>query len=195
MVINKKILKEILSWVLIIMVAFVLAFLISSKAYAKVKVEQSSMENTLYHNQQLVVDELSYNFTEPKRGEIITFYKYENKGSILDDLNRYIDKVIHDEEHERLIKRVIGVEGDVIEIKDGEVYVNGDKLEESYAKGITDSKGLQTPVTVGKDELFVLGDNRVVSIDSREIGMVKIDQVEGKAIFRVYPFNKMGKIE
>ncbi len=199
---KKAILKEILSWVITIIVAFVLAFLINSKAYANVRVEQSSMENTLYDKERLVVDILTYRFKEPKRGDIITFYRYEEKGSIFDDLTRTIDDFVSNiktgedcVEHERLIKRVIGIEGDVIEVKDGFVYRNGEKLEEDYAKGVTKDKGLLSPVIVGKDQLFVLGDNRIVSIDSRELGVINVNQVEGKAIFRILPFSKMGKIK
>lgn len=200
--IKRAMVKEILSWGFIILVAFLLAFLINSRAYGNVRVEQSSMNNTLHDGQRLIVDELSYNFTKPQRGEIITFYRYEKKGTLLNDFDRYINSIEArlkdtepDEEHERLIKRVIGIEGDVIEIKDGAVYRNGKKLEEPYVAGETSDKGLASPVTVGKNELFVMGDNRSVSIDSREIGMVKISHVEGKAIFRVYPFKKLGKIK
>lgn len=203
MKINKKVIKEIRSWAIIVFVAFALAFIINSKAYAKAEVHQSSMEDTLFENQQLIIDELCYLFSDPERGDIITFYKYEEKGSIADDFSRYIDKIgaklkIDPEEpiHEMLVKRVIGIEGDVIDIKDGSVYVNGEKLDEPYVKGgFTESNGLITPITVEKNMLFVLGDNRAVSVDSRELGFIDLDQVEGKAIFRVYPFSKFGKIK
>ncbi len=199
---RNKIWKELISWVVIAAAAFLLAFLINSKAYANTRVEQRSMEDTLYNNNRVIVDEISYQFKEPKRGEIITFYRYEEKGSIIKDFTRMIDNFVSSiktgdpsEEHERLIKRVIGIEGDVIDIKEGLVYRNGERLKEPYAKGKTDPKGLQTPITVGKNQLFVLGDNRVVSIDSREIGLIHIKQVEGKAVFRIFPFNKLGKIK
>lgn len=86
------------------------------------------------------------------------------------------------------------MEGDVIDIRDGYVYRNGEKLDEPYVKGSTEPKGGTLPLTVGKDELFVLGDNRVVSIDSRELGLINIKQVEGKVVFRVFPFDRMGKM-
>lgn len=191
--------KEIRSWVLTVFIAFTLAFLINSKAYANVNVDGPSMQKTLYSNQRLIVDELCYHFTNPQKGDIITFYLNENKGSILDDLHRYIDNVIlnKDDEHEILVKRVIGVEGDIVDIRDGSVYVDGEKLEESYTYGKTylDPGDIKTPVTVGKNELFVLGDHRTDSSDSRVFGTIKLSQVLGKAIYRVYPFNKMGKIK
>lgn len=201
MLIHNKMAKEILSWVIIILAAFILAFLINSKAYANVRVEQSSMNNTLHDGQRLIVDEICYDFNKPQRGQIITFYKNEEKGTLLNDFDRYINSIEArvtnseiNEVHERLIKRVIGIEGDTIDIKDGSVYVNGKKLKEPYAVGKTDTNGLKTPITVGKNELFVLGDNREVSIDSRIIGMVKMSHVEGKAIYRVFPFDKIGKL-
>lgn len=200
---KNKIGKEIGSWAIVFFAALAISFLFNSKAYGNVQVQQSSMENTLYNNQRLIVDELCYRFNKPERGDIITFYKYENKGTLVNDFTRYIDNLVFKikhgdeiyEEHERLIKRVIGIEGDVIVIKDGLVYRNGEKLDETYVKGDTMPKGLQSPITVGKNELFVLGDNRVVSVDSRELGLVNIKQVEGKAIYRLYPFNKAGKIK
>lgn len=199
---RKEILKEILSWIVLAAAAFLLAFLINSKAYANTRVEQSSMENTLYNNNRLIVDELSYQFREPGRGDIITFYRYEEKGSLIKDFTRTLDNFISNiktgddcEKHERLIKRVIGIEGDTIDIINGAVYRNGERLQEPYAKGATDSKGLQTPIKVGKDQLFVLGDNRVVSVDSREIGLINLKQVEGKALLRIFPFNKFGKVK
>ncbi len=203
MAVKKNKSKEVISWLIVFLVAFTLAFLINSKAYAKVKVDQSSMENTLYNNQQLIVDEIKYQFHTPERGDIITFFPYEKKGNLSNDLKRYIDNVIwnfkisQDEKynHQRYVKRVIGIEGDIIDIKNGCVYVNGKKLKEPYAKGVTDTNGMESPVTVGKNELFVLGDNREVSEDSRLIGMVKLQQVEGKVVFRVYPFQKIGKIK
>jgi signal peptidase I len=196
-------LKELAVWAAVFAGAFFFAFLINSNVYATIKVDQSSMENTLFDSQRLVEDIISYKFHEPERGDIIIFYPNEEKGTISDDFQRYIENLkssldrnrAEEEEHERYIKRVIGIEGDVIDIKDGEVYLNGERLEEPYANGITTPKGCELPVTVGRNQLFVMGDNREVSIDSREIGLVNLNQIEGKAIFRIYPFNEFGKIE
>ncbi len=201
--VKKRIRREMISWVFVVFIAFILAFLVNSKAYAMVTVNHSSMNNTLFEGQHILVDEISYNFEKPERGDIITFFRYEDKGTVLDDWNRYIENLGNritkkeetDDMHERLVKRVIGVEGDIIDIKDGAVFINDEMLKEPYAVGKTDSNGLKTPVTVNKDELFVLGDNREVSIDSREIGMINCSQLEGKVIFRIYPFNKIGTIE
>jgi signal peptidase I len=200
---TKKIIKEVQSWVLSIAGAFLIAALINSKVVAKVQVQQSSMENTLFTNQQLVIDKLSYSFTEPKRGDIVIFLEDGQKGNIIDETLRTAGNIIasfskNDEKTEkasRLVKRVIGVAGDEIDIRDGYVYVNGNKIKESYVKGETFSAGIQLPIKVGENKLFVLGDNRIVSKDSRELGLVDLKQVEGKAVFRVYPFDTIGKIK
>lgn len=199
---NKKVIKEIRSWVFSILGAFLIVTLLNSKVFAKVQVKQSSMESTLYTNQQLIVDKLSYNFSKPKLGDIIIFLEDEEKGNIIDDALQNIDNLVSifksgddvSEKHIRLVKRVIGIEGDEVDIKDGYVYLNGKRLEEPYVNGETLSREFNLPVKVGHNKLFVLGDNRPVSKDSRKFGLIDIKQVEGKAIYRVYPFNEIGKL-
>jgi signal peptidase I len=197
---EKSILKEIGSWIVVIVVALVLSLFIDSTIIAKAEVEQSSMENTLFEGQQLIVNKLSYAFDEPKRGDIIIFLENEEKGNIIDNFirsvkNRFSSSDEIAAEQERLVKRVIGVAGDEIDIQDGYVYINGERLEESYVNGITLPGNVKLPITVGEDELFVIGDNREVSRDSRDFGPIDVKQVEGKAVFRVYPFNQIGKVE
>lgn len=196
---KSKIVKEIRSWALVIIGAFFFAFLINSEVLAKVIVDQSSMENTLITGQQLFVDVVSYHFEEPKHGDIIIFFPDEEKGNLVDSFVRYMDGYKElftgKEYHERYVKRVIGVAGDTVDIQDGYVYVNGDKKEEAYVKGITEVRSFELPYTVQEGELFVMGDNREVSMDSRAFGPISLKQVEGKAFFRVYPFNRMGKIK
>lgn len=198
---KKKIIKEIKSWVLMILVVFFIASLLNSKVFAKVQVEQHSMENTLFPNQQLIVNKFNYNFKEPERGEIIIFLESEEKGTFFDDTLRTIDSFVSKynkdgiEKHKRLVKRVIGIAGDEVDIKDGSVYLNGKKLEEPYVNGKTLTGTFNLPVKVGENELFVLGDNRLASTDSREFGLINYNQVEGNAVYRVYPFNQIGKIK
>ncbi|HBI72796.1 MAG TPA: signal peptidase I [Lachnospiraceae bacterium] len=197
---EKPILKEIGSWIVVIVVALVLSLFIDSTIIAKAEVEQSSMENTLFEGQQLIVNKLSYTFDEPKRGDIIIFLENEEKGNIIDNFirsvkNRFSSSDEIAAEQERLVKRVIGVAGDEIDIQNGYVYINGERLEESYVNGITLPGNLKLPITVGEGELFVIGDNREVSRDSRDFGPIDVKQVEGKAVFRVYPFNQIGKVE
>jgi signal peptidase I len=199
---KKKVIKEIISWVLILCGAFFAAAIINSQVFEKVIVQQSSMENTLFGGQHLIVNKLSYNFNEPKNGDIIIFDKYEEMGTVFDDIKKSIvnlasifDKEKKNEKNEYLVKRIIGVEGDEVDIKDGSVYINGVKLEEPYANGVTEEKLVELPITVEKNEVFVLGDNREVSTDSRALGPINKNQVAGKVVFRVYPFKQMGKIK
>lgn len=200
---TKKVIKEIKSWIFSILGAFFIATLFTSNVAAKVQVQQSSMENTLFNNQQLIVNKLSYHFVEPKRGDIITFVENKEKGTFIDDALTIVDNIVSifnnekasNERNHRLVKRVIGVAGDTVDIKDGYVYLNGKKLEEPYAKGETISRAFKLPIKIGENKLFVLGDNRMVSKDSRMFGLIDCKQVEGNAIYRVYPFNQIGKIK
>ncbi|MCS4467098.1 signal peptidase I [Clostridium botulinum] len=140
---KKKIIKEIKGWIFSILGAILIAGLVNSKVFAKVRVQQSSMENTLLTNEQLVVDKLSYNFVEPKKGDIIIFHENKEKGTIAEDTLEMVDNIISIfnnnnnsiEKDDRLIKRVIGIPGDEIHIKDGHLYLNGKRLEEPYVKG------------------------------------------------------------
>lgn len=200
---NKKVVKEVINWSLSILAAFFIVAFLNSRVFAKVQVEQSSMESTLMPEQQLIEDKLSYNFVEPKRGDIVIFLENRIKGNFISDTLKTFDGLLsivkngngEQEEESRLVKRVIGIPGDIVDIKDGYVYVNGNRLEEPYAKGTTSSGKIKFPVKVGENKLFVLGDNRLVSRDSRAFGLVDLKQVEGKAVYRVYPFNKLGKIK
>lgn len=195
MIKNKKVLREIRGWIVSIVGAIVIASVVNSKVLAKVQVEQISMQNTLKDGQQLILDKLSYNFSNPKRGDIIVFLDGEEKGTIMEDtINslRLISGKINSQK--RLVKRVIGEPGDEVNIKDGYVYINGEKIDEPYVKGTTNNGDLKLPIKVSENQLFVLGDNREFSKDSREFGLINYNQVEGKAIFRIYPFDDIGSI-
>ncbi len=199
----KKQIKSGLSWLGIVLIVFICSMFLQSEVFAGATVNQNSMNNTLYPNQKMIIDKLSYQFSEPERGDIIVFLKNGEKGSIADEMLRnlelFTNKFLKSKEiyakHEMLVKRVIGVPGDVVDIRDGYVYVNGIKLIEDYAKGATYAGVVEVPVTVDENQLFVLGDNREVSIDSREFGPVNYEKLEGKAIFRIFPLNKIGKID
>lgn len=198
---KKKVLTEIKSWIFSILGAFFIVVLLNSKVFARVQVQQSSMESTLFSNQQLIVDKLSYNFTEPKRGDIIIFLENKQKGSIIDDSLMFINHIkslllnTNIDKKELLVKRVIGVPGDEVNIKDGYVYINGQRLNEPYVKEQTVIKELKLPIRVGENKLFVLGDNRPVSKDSRVFGLIDYKQVEGKALYRIFPLNKIGAVK
>ncbi len=194
------ILKEIRSWVLILGIALLLSALLNSQIFAMATVKEISMQDTLYADQMLVINRLSYRSRTPQVGDIIVFYKSREIGSFTQELIRSIKNIIpflkSDEQvRDRLVKRVIGVPGDVIDITGGYVYRNGERLEEAYVKGITEKGSFGLPVTVGENQLFVMGDNREHSLDSRSFGLIDISHVEGKATLRLFPFSKFGKLK
>ncbi|WP_020615191.1 signal peptidase I [Paenibacillus daejeonensis] len=167
--------RELREWVLSISMAVVIALLIQNYAFAQAEVRQSSMSGTLEEGHRLVEDKLSYVFSEPKRGDIV----------IIDG----------PESDVRLIKRLIALPGDTVDMREGLVYLNGVKLEESYAKGQTFPAGLNVPFTVEEGQVFVLGDNREHSLDSRQLGTISFESLEGKAVLRVWPLQKFGEIK
>ena len=118
-------------------------------------------------------------------GQILLLYKLANVD--------YGDIVVLDEEKEGeiIIKRIIGMPGDTVSIRDNTIYVNGEEVEEDYAYGETSD---YEEITLDDDEYFILGDNRPISKDSRYFGPVKEDEIIGKIIFRLWPFNKFGTI-
>ena len=149
-------------------------------------VKESSMEPTLYENNYLIINKLSYFHKDhPGYGDIIVFK------SDLDKTDGTGKKL--------LIKRVIGVEGDKMTIQDGNVYRNGELLDEPYVHGQETyaDEGMDiVDLEVGEDELFCMGDNREVSLDSRspEVGNVEEDSVVGKAVVRLFPFNQITRL-
>ncbi|MCF0148659.1 MAG: signal peptidase I [Clostridium sp.] len=196
---GKMIFKEIRGAIIIIIGSIMLVSIINTKVFAMAKVQQKSMENTLYSDEKLFVDKLSYNFSKPERGDIIIFLKDEEKGNVLSESYKYIKEVISfkifNDNRTRYVKRIIGIEGDEINITSGYVYINGEKLNETYIKGETYNRDIDFPIVVGKNQYFVLGDNREVSKDSRDFGLININQIEGKATFRIFPLEKFGAVK
>ena len=146
-------------------------------------VKESSMEPTLYENNYLFVNKLAYLTKDhPDYGDIIIFKSDIDKD---DGSGKKI-----------LIKRVIAVENDVVTVSEGNVYRNGIKLDESYTlEGFT--SGDIKDYAVPENEVFVMGDNRGVSLDSRsgEVGTISEDSIIGKAFFRLYPFSEIGLLK
>lgn len=170
---TKSLIKEIL--LAAILAAVVLTFV------RPTIVKQTSMQDTLNPNDYIIMYRMAYSGgKEPKRGDIIIF-----KSELQDENGK--DKL--------LIKRVIGLPGDKITINDGKVYINDKEYDESYIKdGYT--SGSVNNLKVPDGEYFVMGDNRVVSIDSRysEVGCVKKDAIKGRAVLRLFPFTKIKKL-
>ncbi|MCX7748564.1 MAG: signal peptidase I [Clostridia bacterium] len=180
---KKKILREILEWAAYISAAIAISLLITAYVGQKTIVYGKSMEPTLHDGNQLWIEKITKNFGKFDRGDIVTIHVPEVIG----------------EEKDAIIKRVIGIEGDRIEIKDGKVYVNGEVLKEDYINGnYTKAEANEySNLTVPKGHIYVLGDNRDpgASLDSRYLGPIDVKKVIGKATIRVYPFNELGTVK
>lgn len=171
--------KEILSWVFYIAFVLVLTWVIITFVGQRTRVDGRSMMNTLHDGDNLIVEKLSYRFSDPKRFDIIVFLPTGKK--------------------EYYIKRIIGLPGETVQIdENGNIYINGELLEENYgAETIQNPGRAAKPITLGDDEYFVMGDNRNNSKDSRseEVGNVKRSQIIGRAWLRIWPLNKFGLLK
>lgn len=181
---------EFLKWVETFVIAVLAAMLIRGFVFEPVVVRGISMEDTLLDSQRLIIYKLGYFFEPPQRGDIIVL-QYE-KGMIEDIpfLNKFdfLNRVLPSPYEIDFIKRVIGVPGDIIDIKEGHVYINDVKIDEPYVKGLTYKNMIDFPIEVPPDTVFVLGDNRENSRDSRTFGFVEFNRVKGKAVLRIWPF-------
>lgn len=198
--IQNKVLKEIVEWIMVFVIAVAAAFLIRKFLFTMVLVDGHSMDYTLADGDRLCVIKLNY---EPENGDIVVFDPYG------DDSRPYI-------------KRVIALSGQTVFVgDDGTVYVDGEALEEDYTgsdatHGIAfpaDAAGKPVrsdepenisqwivptedePYTVPEDYVFVLGDNRANSRDSRDIGPVNKKDIVGEAVLRLYPFDSFGLLK
>ena len=166
--------KELFQWVLVIIGAVILAFLIDTFVIVNAQIPSGSMENTIMTGDRVFGNRLAYKFSDPKRFDIIIF-KYP------------------DDESQLFIKRIIGLPGETVEIHDGNIYINGSDtpLEDVDIK--EPMEGSFGPYTVPEGCYFVMGDNRNNSRDSRywENTFVSEDAILGKAVLRYWPLNKM----
>lgn len=175
--------KEIVSTLLYLAVVLLVVYLILHFVGQRTVVNGTSMENTLYNGENLIMDKLSYRFSDPERFDIVIF-----PGTEIDGSSSYF------------IKRIIGMPGETVQIIDGKVNIDGEVLE-SDTYGITDyidNAGIANePLVLGEDEYFCLGDNRPISLDSRyeEVGPVHKDEFVGKVWIRIWPLNQFGKVE
>ena len=141
-------------------------------------IPSGSMEPTLQINDRLIIDKLSYDFTAPQRGDVVVF----NPTKTLREQNF----------HDAFIKRVIGLPGETVEVRNGQVWINGAPLREKYIEAPPNYQW--GPVVVPANSYLVLGDNRNNSYDSHYWGFVPRHDIIGKAVFRFYPFNRVGEL-
>ena len=201
---TKKILLEALSWVKGALFALAIVIIINVFLFQPYIVNGSSMEPTFtgvdpYNESESIGDRVMVFKTpfilggEPKSGDIVVIDSRTDYSRTIKDvfLDSPIISLISDstEDHNYWIKRVIGEPGDYLEFIDGKIYRNGEMLEEDYIK--SDMEQPFEPITVPENAVFVMGDNRNNSLDSRSIGPVEIDNVIGKVFLRYYPLEKV----
>ncbi|WDV47480.1 signal peptidase I [Clostridiaceae bacterium M8S5] len=196
---SKSILREVMEWVAYLVGVVVIVIILNSEVYGITQVKQWSMENTLVQNDRLYIDKVQYHFTDPKPGDVIVFLQGEVRNGFKDRLNVVIDdlkmKFTKQVRRNRYVKRVIAVAGDEVMIKNNKVYVNDVALNESYVKGTTYEGSFELPAVVPEGKIFVMGDNRERSSDSREFGFVDLKSVEGKVVFRFWPLSKISTVK
>lgn len=170
----KKIKNLLSNWVMIIVFAIIIALLINKFILFVISVPSGSMYPTIKPKDRIITTRI-YNFNNIQRGDILVFYS--------------------DEFQETMVKRVIGFPNDLVEIKEyGTVYINGDKIDESYVI-YPDNRAGKFKVPAG--EYLFLGDNRAHSLDSRswKDPFIKSENIKGKAVFILFPFDRVSKLE
>lgn len=167
--------RNVRSFIIDVLITFAIVFALIS-VVRPVIVSGESMEPNFQDRDYVFMNKLAYKNHEPERGDVIVFKV--NEGT---------------DEEELYIKRVIGVAGDTVSVNNGQVYLNGKPEDESYTKD-KETYGYFPEITVPENEVFVMGDNRNNSNDSRVIGTVEISRIEGKVVFRLFPLSRAGRI-
>jgi len=197
----------------LVLMALVLAILIKTFLVQAFYIPSPSMEPTLQRNDRVLVSKIPYYLGDPQHGDVIVFSEPDPKNNPADDrgvvggaLHWLWQKIgVEQPDQEDYIKRVIGVPGDKVWAKGGSVYVNGEKVDEPYVHKETSWPSGVGKVTVPDGMLFVMGDNRTNSLDSRYglgvkdpdqggVGFIPIDKVLGKAFVIVWPLDRAGGI-
>ncbi len=171
---QKDLKSTIKDWAVTIIIFLVVFFFIRTFIGQPVMTNGESMSPTLVHGDRIFVEKLSYLFSKPERGDIVVF-PYPADPS------------------KEYIKRIVGVPGDKIDLRNNQFYVNDERIDDPFEIDVVPLGDVQFPITVGEDEYFVLGDNRIVSHDSRhsEVGLIAEDDILGKASFVFYPINRI----
>lgn len=172
----KKYLRTIMEWGLIIVIAWVLSFGIRTYVLDTRIVPTGSMLPTIQLQDRLIFDKLFYRYDKLERGDIIMFKAPEGSG-----------------EHDDLVKRIIGLPGETLEVREGKVWINGEALEEPYLNEMPEYE--LKPTNIPEHSYMVFGDNRNNSKDSHVWGFVPTANIEGRVLVRYWPLERWGALD
>jgi signal peptidase I len=180
---RRKLFREIVEFIVIVLIAVVLTTFLKTFVIEQFKIPTGSMEPTIEVGDHLFAEKVSYRFAQPTPGDIVTFDDPIQEGRVL-------------------IKRCIAVSGQTVDLKNGKVVVDGKVLDEPYTYGkqsvpldTMEGVTIKYPYTVPAGSVWVMGDNRTNSLDSRYFGPISEDRLIGRALFRSLPFERFGAIE
>ena len=169
---KKSMQREIVEWILTIVAAVALALIIRAFLFEPVRVDGESMRNTLENNEYMLAIKWNYQFNDPERFDVV-ICKYPGR-------------------RETFVKRVVGLPGETVELREGNLYIDGELTPENFEK--TDSVRSFAPTVVPEGKYFVMGDNRDHSNDSRSVGPLERGMIRGHVRYVVFPFNKIRAI-
>lgn len=173
--------RNALEWVAVIVGAVVVALVVKTFVVQAFRIPSDSMMPTLMVEDRVLVNKLSYDAHDLNRGDVVVFSRPE-------------DLPAAPGEPEDLIKRVVGLPGEELIARDGSIYVDGRELREPYLGSDVSTFDMDRPVTVGEDEVFVMGDNRENSTDSRRFGPIESESVIGRAFTVMWPPSRIGAL-
>lgn len=183
---------------ILIVVAFGIALLIKTFIVQAFFIPSASMEDTLQIKDRVLVSKLSYRLGDVERGDVVVFVSpldsptpEADRGPVGNFIQSLSEGLGLRSSERDFIKRVVGVGGDTVEVKEGSVFVNGEKAEEPFVKDPSAPLGDHAPVKIKTGELFVMGDNRLHSQDSRSFGPIKESSVVGRAFILIWPLNRL----
>lgn len=175
--------KTIASWVIVVIAGVTLASFLRAFVTTAYAIPSGSMEDTLMTGDRLYAEKITYLFEDPQAGDIVTFLDPSDPGRTL-------------------IKRIVATEGQSIDLHDGNVYINGTLLSEDYVAGkptwpleAVSNMEITYPFTIPSGKVWVMGDNRTNSLDSRYFGPIPVDSITGKALFRNWPLTSIGFVQ
>ena len=174
---NLPLFKEILSWIIECAIVICMAYVLVSTFGVRTNIVGPAMESTLQNDDDVFINKFIYMISRPKAGDVVVFLPNGNEKS------------------HYYIRRVVAVPGDTVQIQNGALYVNDELYNEQMDVASMEDAGIAAdPITLGKDEYFVLGDNRNNSEDSRHngMGLVDSDRIVGKLWFTISPWKKIG---